>query len=175
MDSRLVPPQPVGRDGWQRIEVPESMILGESFVSGDPHSSRLRVAYFVHENDHTLHARAWFGKGAQGPPGYAHGGSMAAVLDEAMGIAAFLAGHPVFAAPIGGNLPKRLPLGLDACVSTWVEQVEGKKIATRGRLYFEDTGEDFATSEGLFIVQPIERFRDFMHMRNRVVKGTEQQ
>ena len=33
----------------------------------------------------------------EGPPGHAHGGSMAAVLDEAMGAAAWMEGHLVVA------------------------------------------------------------------------------
>lgn len=142
--------------GWQALEplAPQTM---RSFVSGDPAGQRLRVRYFRRLDDGALVGRVWFGPDAQGPPGHAHGGSMAAVLDEAMGAGAWLAGHTVVAAHIGVDFRAMLPLGTIAIVETWVEDIDGRKVATRGRLS-DSTGKVFAESDGLFIAIGLERF-----------------
>lgn len=143
--------------GWTELD-PEKLI-GEnrSFVSGEPAGSRLRVRYFRREADGALTAKVWFGPQTQGPPGYAHGGSMAAILDEAMGFAAWLAGHTVLAARVTVDFRRPLPLGTVAAVEAHVEAVEGRKVRTRGRILAAD-GSPFAEGEGLFIEVSLERF-----------------
>ena len=79
--------------GWTPIDPLGSVGTGRSFVSGEPDGDRLRVCYYRRDRDGALVGKIWFGPGAEGPPGHAHGGSMAAVLDEAMGAGAWLAGH----------------------------------------------------------------------------------
>lgn len=85
--------------------------IDPSFVSGDPFGNRIRVRYFKRERDGALVGKVWFGPGAEGPPGHAHGGSMAAVLDEALGAAAWMSGHPVVAAKLVTVFRRMLPLG----------------------------------------------------------------
>lgn len=94
--------------GWTPIEPLESVGTGRSFVSGEPSGDRLRVRYYRRERDRALVGKIWFGPGAEGPPGHAHGGSMAAVLDEAMGAGAWLAGHAVVAAKLTINFRRML-------------------------------------------------------------------
>jgi acyl-coenzyme A thioesterase PaaI-like protein len=141
-------PDPVAPDG----SVPVNPFPGppQSFVSGDPVGNRLRVAYFRRERDGMLLVRAWFGRGAEGPPGYAHGGSVAAVLDEAMGAAAWIAGHASIAARISVDFRHLVPLGLDALIEAWVTGTERRKIATRARLMDGD-GRVLAESDALFV------------------------
>ena len=64
---------------------------GGSFVEGDPQGDRLRIRMFVRESDCRLLSKVWFGPQAEGPPGHAHGGSQAAILDHTMGVAAWVA------------------------------------------------------------------------------------
>ncbi len=64
----------------------------------------------------------------QGPPGHAHGGCLAAVLDEAMGAAVWCAGHPVVAARLEVDFRKAVPLGASCTVIAWVTSVKGRKI-----------------------------------------------
>lgn len=135
----------------------------QSFVSGDPNGDRLRVAYFQRSSDGRLFARAWFGRGAEGPPGYAHGGSVAAVLDEAMGAAAWAAGQPSLAARIEVDFKAMVPLGTDANVEMAVEKVEGRKITTRARLLDAD-GRVLAESAGLFVRLTDDQIRDALRL-----------
>ena len=154
-------PDVVPEAGW--IPVKPFRLEGgrASFVSGEPGGDRLRVRYFRRESDGRLVGRAWFGPGAQGPPGHAHGGSMAAVLDEAMGAAAWLAGHLVVAVRLDTNFRRLLPLGTDTRLEAWVERSEGRKVWTRGRLLGDD-GEPFAEAEALFLEIDFERFRPML-------------
>lgn len=141
-----------------------------SFVTGEPEGDRLRVAYFRHGDEDHLVGRAWFGLGSQGPPGHAHGGAMAAVLDEAMGAAAWLAGLPVVAVNLNVDFLAMLPLGTDARFEAAVESVDGRKVRCRGRLHAGDT--EFATSTGLFLTLPEERFRALLDQVARAMDTT---
>jgi acyl-coenzyme A thioesterase PaaI-like protein len=130
-----------------------------SFVSGEPEGDRLRVRYFRRDVDGALTGMAWFGPGAEGPPGHAHGGSMAALLDEAMGLCAWVKGHSVVAAKIGVDFRRMLPLETEARFESWVERVDGRKILVRGRLH-DAHDLPYAESEGLFIEIGGERFKE---------------
>jgi len=151
-------PRPETEPGWTKIEIPANDGENPSFVSGEPNGHRLRVSYFVRESDKALCARAWFGPGAEGPPGFAHGGSIAAVLDEAMGFAVFTRGLPVLAAKLEVQFQKLLPTGTDATVEAWVDKVTGNKVTAKARLRDVTNECQFAEAVGIFIVQPIERF-----------------
>ncbi|MBW8876651.1 MAG: PaaI family thioesterase [Acidobacteria bacterium] len=157
---RVSAPEVTPEPGWRPIEPPRlerGTPGGRSFVSGDPQGDRLRVCYFWRGGERPLVGRAWFGPGAEGPPGYAHGGSMAAVLDEAMGAAAWTAGHKVVAVQLDTSFRRMLPLGTDALLEAWVEGVEGRKVRTAGRLVGE-AGEVFAEAKALFVTLDAERF-----------------
>lgn len=124
---------------------------GGAWIPNNPHSERLRVYHFHRASDDTLVARVWFGAGTEGPPGHAHGGSIASVLDEAMGAAAWHAGHRVIAARITVDFRKMVPIGMTATIEARVEAIHGRKIHTRARMT-DAEGALCASSEGLFIV-----------------------
>jgi len=84
---------------------------------------------------------------------------MAAVLDEAMGAAAWMAGHMVVAAELISRFKKMLPLGTQCVVETRVSSVDGRKVRTEGFLLGED-GTVFTEAEGLFITLEAARFGD---------------
>ncbi|OFZ21625.1 MAG: hypothetical protein A2X94_00365 [Bdellovibrionales bacterium GWB1_55_8] len=144
--------------GWELTwPFPDTARPG-SFVSGDPEGQRIRIKYYRRKEDGALVGKAWFGPDAEGPPGHAHGGSMSAVLDEAMGGSAWLAGYAVVAVRLIIDLRRMLPLGTAVFFEGSVEKVDGRKIHTRGKLT-NAAGEVYAESQGLFIVLSQERFR----------------
>ena len=130
------------------------------FLSGDPHSDRVRVRYFSLPNKKVLWANAWYGPGAEGPPAHAHGGSIAALMDEAMGGVAWLQGHRCLALEITVKFRKALPLGTLAQIQSQVEKIDGKKIYSRAKMNGPD-GALYAESHGLFLEledQAVEQF-----------------
>ena len=105
----------------------------ESFVSSDGEGDRLRVRYYA-DGDGRTWARAWFGPGAEGPPGHAHGGALAALLDECMGMAALATGRVCVAARIEVDFRAMLPLGEAVTVETEVGGADRTKIPVRATL-----------------------------------------
>jgi acyl-coenzyme A thioesterase PaaI-like protein len=160
--SRSAPPVPPAPAGWEPIQ-PLLLEGGRrgSFVSGDPGGDRLRVGYFRRRDDARLLGRAWFGPGTVGPPGHAHGGSIAAVLDEAMGAAAWMAGLIVVAASLTTDFRRLLPLGTDAILEAWVVSHVGRKVHTAGLLRSEE-GLVFAEATALFVRLDAERDRHLL-------------
>lgn len=154
------PPAAFGPEpGWVHLNMPRSWGKGRSFVSGDTGDDRLRVWYYTDEREpRVLYAKVCFGPGAEGPPNHAHGGSMAAVLDEAMGFCAWAFGHKVVAASITINFQKRLPLEQVMVVRAALERVENTRVRTISRIYDPISGTQFATGEGLFVKQSFESF-----------------
>lgn len=154
-------PEVLPETGWEAIE-PLRIEGGEgSFVSGSPDGSTLRVRYFRRANDARLVGRAWFGPGASGPPGHAHGGAIAAVLDEAMGAAGWMAGYPVVAAHLEVDYRLMVPLGTDAYMEAWVESVDGRKVRLASRLEDEER-RLLAEATGLFVILDEERFGELL-------------
>ena len=94
---------------------------------------------------------------------------MAAVLDDAMGIVCWMAGHQVVAAEIKIRFRNLMPLSTVTHLETVVSSVDGKKVRTKGHLVDAD-GKPFATGEGLFIHIGSERFRE-MAEEHRKRKG----
>lgn len=143
---------------WLEKTPPESdpadlafLALEETFVSGDPSGHRLRVNYFRVRADGSLLAKVLFGPGAQGPPDHVHGGAQAALMDETMGGAAWVAGHPVVAAQLNTTFKAMVPLTARAVIRARVEKVEGRKVWTRATLG-DETGEKvYARAEALFL------------------------
>lgn len=139
-----------GDPTWTPLVVPDLLKNPNSFVSGDPEGNRLRLKYYHEAETNRVIAQTWFGPGVEGPPKHAHGGSIAAVLDEAMGMAALYAGYTVVAANISFNFLKMVPLDSGASAFAWVKKVEGKKVHTQAELVAPD-GTIYAGGKGLFI------------------------
>ena len=145
-------------------------VYNQSFVSGDDNSDSLRVKYYFRKSDKHVIAYAWFGPKAEGPPNYAHGGSIAAVLDEAMGATPWANYISVVAATITIHFKEMLPLGTIATVECWIEKIEGRKVWTKGNI---TAGKVFAYGEGLYVMVPIEKFEnipkeDIEKYKNRI-------
>ncbi|MEM7245710.1 MAG: PaaI family thioesterase [Acidobacteriota bacterium] len=136
--------------GWEAVQPFPASVAGRSFVSGPPTSRALQVAWFRRVDDGVLFGKVWFGPETLGPPGNAHGGSQAAVLDEAMGAAAWLAGHRVLAGRLEVDFVSMVPLGEVARVEARVVEVERRKVHTEARLSSTD-GTVRAEARGLFV------------------------
>jgi acyl-coenzyme A thioesterase PaaI-like protein len=146
-----VPPDVQPGDDWVPFNPFPELSGRESFVTGGPNTHRLRVAYYTRPGHEGLTGRAWFGPETQGPPGHAHGGAVSAVLDEALGAAAWAQGHPVVVARLCVDFRSMVPLGTDAVFETRVVRIDGRKVTTRGRLV-SPSGDLLAEGEALCVV-----------------------
>jgi acyl-coenzyme A thioesterase PaaI-like protein len=123
-----------GEADWAPFDAPS--LVGESlrFVSGEPEGNRFRVRYY-RDKEQNLQARIWFGPETEGPPGHAHGGSMAAVLDEVLGLAAWAAGYSIVVGNLNVSFRTLLPLQKVVTVESRVVSAEGRKVVVHGRIY----------------------------------------
>ncbi|CAH2031938.1 PaaI family thioesterase [Trichlorobacter ammonificans] len=127
-----------GAPDWTLFDAPS--LVGDSlrFVSGQPDGDRFRVRYFRDAEQH-LHARIWFGPETEGPPGHAHGGAVAAVMDEGLGLAAWAAGYAIVVGNLNISFRAMLPIQKVVTLESRVVSVEGRKIMVHGRLFCGDT------------------------------------
>ena len=155
------------------LTFPKEYGMGRSFVGGDENEDRLRVRYYLRKSDKQFFAKVFFGKFAQGPPHHAHGGSMAAVLDEAMGLGALVAGYSVVAAKLSVEYVKMMPLNMVITVEVNEEKVDGRKVWMKAKIIGAD-GEIYSRSEGLYITIPIEKKENYdLHLRLQKEKEDE--
>lgn len=150
----FIPCPPVdlsGEAGWVPFDAPA--LVGESlrFVSGEPDGNRFRVRYYRDGEQH-LQARIWFGPETEGPPGHAHGGSMAAVFDEVLGLAAWAAGYPIVVGNLNVSFRNLLPLQKVVTVESKVISAAGRKVMVHGRICYGETV--YAEGECLCITIP---------------------
>jgi acyl-coenzyme A thioesterase PaaI-like protein len=137
-----------GEAGWVPFDA--QSLVGESlrFISGDPDGNRFRVRYFRDE-EQQLRARIWFGPETSGPPGHAHGGAIAAVLDEIFGLSAWMAGYPVVVGNLNVNFRSMVPLEGVVTVESRIVSVEGRRVMVYGRICSGNTV--YAEGEGICI------------------------
>lgn len=89
----------------------------------------------------------------QGPPGYVHGGALAALLDEAMGAAAWNQGYRAVAVNLHFDLWVAVPLQKPVTVTGEVQRVEGRKVFCSGSIILPD-GTLAVTAAGIFVMSP---------------------
>ena len=121
-----------------------------SFVSGDPHGDRIRIRFYRRARGRALMAKVWFGPGAEGPPGHAHGGSLAAVLDSVMGRCAWMSGRKVLAAEMTVSYRRMVPLNVVVEARARLAGGEGRKVRVEGSIQGPD-GQVSCEGRGLYI------------------------
>lgn len=139
--------------GWTRIRLPESMVR-HGFVSGSS-DQRIRIRYY--DVASVLHAKVLLGPDAQGPPGHAHGGCIASILDEVMGGAVWKSGRAVVSVELRVFFRRMLPLGSRCIAQASVSLVNGRRIRARGSVSSND-GTVFAEGEATFLEMDVESF-----------------
>lgn len=87
----------------------------------------------------------------EGPPGSVHGGFIASIFDQFLGMAQMLGGQPGMTGYLHVNYHKRTPLNTDLRLEGVLVKVEGRKTIMHGEMYAD--GIMTASAEGLF-VQP---------------------
>ena len=81
---------------------------GWCFVCGTDNPHSIGITMFV-DDEGVLTSEFTLEERHQGPPGHAHGGASAAILDEVMGLVVWAAGHKVLAANINIPAVKYIP------------------------------------------------------------------
>jgi uncharacterized protein (TIGR00369 family) len=125
---------------------------GYCFVCGKTNQHGMGVRWQLME-DMSISAEITLDLAQQGPPGYAHGGASAALLDEAMGTSVWVAGHQAVAVNLQVNYLRPVPLHAPVVVKGRMERMEGRKIFASSTITSAD-GVTLATGQGIYIEAP---------------------
>lgn len=125
---------------------------GSCFVCGSANPRGLGLTWLAGE-DGEIVAEFIFDLGQQGPPGHAHGGASAAVLDEAMGAAVWHAGLRVVAVNLEINYQRPVPLGEKVRVAARVIESQARKVLTGGEIFLPD-GSVAVKGHGIYVPAP---------------------
>jgi hypothetical protein len=99
--------------------------------------------------DGCAHGRATLGWAYEGPPGSVHGGVVAALFDQFMGIAQALGGQPGMTGTLSVRYHRRTPLHVDLHFSGTLQRTEGRKTVVHAQLHAD--GALTAECEALFV------------------------
>lgn len=133
------------------------------FGCGTAHPAGLRLAVTVEEG---LAVSAIFDVGElhQGAAGLAHGGLLAAALDDVLGSLLWVLGTPAVTARLETDYLLPVPVGARLHLHGACTGVDGRKIWTRGEARLGGpAGPLVLTAAALFVVVPLEHFAEHGH------------
>jgi acyl-coenzyme A thioesterase PaaI-like protein len=120
------------------------------------------------EEDHVA-GTVTCGSAYEGPPGHVHGGFVAAMFDELLGLAQSLSGNHGMTGRLTIHYRSPTPLHTELTMKGWLEKADGRKILCRGTLHAGDVL--CAEAEGLFISVDFSRLQQMMEARDAARGG----
>lgn len=140
------PPAPGPQEHWIALDK-----HGPCFVCQPDNPGGLRADLY-REGD-VIRCRYAYPPALEGPPGHAHGGSTAALLDEVMGAAAWNRRQNLLAVHLDYDFRRPIPLGQDVMVSGWVRADGNRSVRVAAEIRLAD-GTLAVQATGVFAVAP---------------------
>lgn len=125
---------------------------GWCFVCGTENPHSIGLTLWV-DDEGVLTSEFSLNKAQQGPPGLAHGGASAAILDEAMGLVVWAAGLKVAAVNLNVNYHKPVPLNQPLRLEARIRERGEHKVFSSGEIYLSD-GTVAVSGNGIYVVAP---------------------
>ena len=126
---------------------PDTTLFPYSVVSGSANPMSMGAVYSLDGN--RVLARVVLGPAFEGAPGRAHGGILAAVMDETMGAVLPQAGTPAYTGTLNIRYLAPAPIGEELVFRAWIHQRSGRKLTIHAFGQHQDT--KFAEAEAVFI------------------------
>ena len=120
------------------------------FGCGKDNLEGMQLKFRLDEDRQRFVGRFRLARRYQGPPGHAHGGVIATVLDEAMGKVNKLRSVIALTKSMEVEFLKPVPLGKPIVVEGWEVRVRGRRHTNAAEIRNEK-GDVLARSKGLFI------------------------
>jgi uncharacterized protein (TIGR00369 family) len=130
--------------------VPDSRIAHHDLCFGCGHANLFGLQLEVERSADGVEGRFFVKQDHQGPPGYAHGGVIAAALDEAMALLVFERGRLAVTRRLEIELLAPAPVGAFVRVSARLEEDGGRTLAVAAQAAGED-GRRLAAARGTFV------------------------
>jgi acyl-coenzyme A thioesterase PaaI-like protein len=128
-------------------EIGEHRIFSDSFVAGD--ANPMGLAAQLWRDGDVACMRVSLGKAFEGAPGRAHGGVVAALLDEVMGLMNVIHGAMAFTAQLDITYHAATPIGEPIIARAWLARHENRKQFVEATLHADDLL--VASAKALFI------------------------
>jgi len=125
---------------------------GICYVCGSLNPHGIGLSWYTDDNN-TIISNFILDESHQGPPGQAHGGASAAILDEAMGAAVWRSGFNVAVVNLEINYKRPLPLGQQLKLEARFTERKEKKLFASGEIRIPD-GTIAVTGTGIYIEAP---------------------
>lgn len=140
----VVPP----RQGGRRSNFPDCIVSGKANPMG--------MAADAIRDGHEAVMRTTLGAAFEGAPGRAHGGVVAALLDEVMGFVLSIHGTPAYTGRLIVTYRAPTPIGVELEMRARLHSRHGRKLRIDAQA--RAGGKLVAESEGLFVAVDPERF-----------------
>ena len=130
-------------------ELPEH---GKCFVCGSQNPNSMGIRWYANTAGE-IYTQVTLTEAQQGPPGHAHGGATAAILDEAMGAAVWYAGKRVLSVNLNIDYKLPVPLGQKIEVTARISGKGGRSVHTAAEIRLL-TGEIAVSGQGIYVETP---------------------
>ncbi len=131
----------------RRGDVERHELLADSLVAGQ--TNPLGLGAVVGREAGVAFMEVTLGKAFEGPPGRSHGGVVAALVDETMGMTLGMEGVLAMTARLTLTYLGPTPLGTPVVARAWIAAREGRKVTVRAEVL--DRDDVVVEAEGLFI------------------------
>lgn len=131
-------------------EVKKQQFSNHCFGCGPANQEGLRLKFVLERQRQRFVCRFRLRQRFVGPPGHAHGGIIATILDEAMGKVSKLRGIIALTAAMEISYVRPVPLGVPLVVQGWEARVHGREHYRAAEIR-NRKGELLASSTGKFI------------------------
>jgi uncharacterized protein (TIGR00369 family) len=132
------------------VPAPDSRLVHHDLCFGCGHANLFGLQLEVEPSADGVEGRFFVKQDHQGPPGYAHGGVIAAALDEAMALLVFDRGRFAVTGRLEIDLLAPAPVGTFVRVSARVEDEGERTLALAAEAAGED-GRRLAAAKGTFV------------------------
>lgn len=139
-------PEPGPREAWVMLGK-----HGPCFVCQPDNPGGLRAD--LYRDGDVIRVPFTFQDAQEGPPRHAHGGSIAALMDEIMGAAAWSRRHNLLAVHLELDYRRPTPLGVEMMALGWVTSEGQRSIKVAGEIRLPD-GSTAVRASGIFAIAP---------------------
>jgi len=149
-------PKPKPADGHTSPAHPKPR-KNHCFACGKDNPQGMKLNFYLEEESRRAICEFKLSRNYQGPPGHAHGGIIATILDEAMGKAArFHSAHAV-TADLRIEYKKPIRVNTEIVVEGFVARCDGRQLYHEGEIRNE-AGDLLARGEGRFVIIDLEKY-----------------
>lgn len=135
-----------GHTAHPKLKAPQN----HCFACGKDNPQGMRLKFYIDEEARQAICKFKLARRYQGPPGHAHGGIIATILDEAMGKINKLSRVVALTRSMNVEYLKPVPLGKPLTVVGRAQQVQGRERTNAAEIIDEE-GQILACSTGKFI------------------------